>query len=140
MTASGIHNAILTALQEAGVYAVHGPADVLPTGADGRVGQAAVVWPSPRLNAYTRADGGRSGGMDRATVICVGATVLDAVAVADKVDAALGGLRLSDKGGTLRQTVATSPAAEPNANPVRVSMAIEYAVVTKGDRIPHASS
>ena len=61
-------------------------------------------------------------------------------ALVDKVDAALGGVRLSDKGGTLRQTVATSPGAEPNADPVRVSMAIEYAVVTKGERILRASS
>lgn len=140
MSQAGIHNAILTALQEAGLYAVHGPADSLPKGSDGRVKQAAVVWPAPRMNAYTRAQGGRSGGVDRVTVICVGPTVLDALAVADRVEVAIGGLRLTDKGGTLRQTVASAPASEPDADPVRVSMAVEYQVVTKGDSIPRASS
>ena len=39
---------------------------------------------------------------------------------------------IRDRGGTLRQTLATSPAAEPNADPRRVSLAVEYSTITKG--------
>lgn len=129
---TSVHTAILAALRAAGVHAVPGPALDLPRAADGRVAPAAVVWPSARLNAYRRTSGGRSGGDDRATVVCVGPTSLDALAVADKVDAALGGLVLSDKGGPLAQTNATTPAPEPNADPVRVSLAVEYTATMKG--------
>lgn len=131
-TSTSVHEQIRAALEGAGVNAVDGPAANLPAGPDGRVAQAAVLWPSPGLNQYTRASGTRSGRADRVIVTCVGATVRDALAVADKVDAAIGGMVLSAKGGTLRQTVATQPAPEPNADPVRVSMAVEYVTITKG--------
>lgn len=131
-TSTSVHSAILAALQGAGVYSVIGPADDLPTAADGRVGQAAVLWPQARFNDYGRASGGRSGGVDTVLVTCVGATSFDALAVADKVDAEIGGLRVSEKGGVLVQTIATAPVAEPNTDPVRVSLAVEYSVVTKG--------
>lgn len=131
-TATAAHGAILDALTASGLYAVFGPADDLPTGGDGLIAQAAVLWPSPGLYQYTRTSGDSSGRGDAVTVICVGATVRDALAVADKVEAAIGGMRLSPKGGPLRQTVATRPAAEPNADPVRVSMAVEYTATTKG--------
>lgn len=131
-TTTSVHSAILAALQSAGVHAVLGPAEDLPAGSDGRVGQAAVLWPQARFHTYTRATGTRSGGSDRVIVTCVGATSFDALAVADKVDTAIGGMRVSDKGGTLAQTIATTPVAEPNADPVRVSLAVEYSVVTKG--------
>ena len=138
-TSTSVHGAILAALQAAGVYAVLGPADELPGGSDGRVAQAAVLWPQARFNDYGRASGGRSGGVDVVLVTCVGATTFDALAVADKVDAALGGLRLSDKGGTLAQTIASTPDVEPNTDPVRVSLAVEYSTVTKG-LVPDAES
>ena len=131
-TSTSVHSAILEALTDAGVYAVLGPADELPGGSDGRVAQAAVLWPQARFNDYGRASGGRSGGVDVVLVTCVGATTFDALAVADNVAAALGGLRLSDKGGTLAQTIASTPAVEPNTDPVRVSLAVEYSTVTKG--------
>lgn len=132
MSSTSVHSAILAALQGAGVYAVPGPADDLPVAADGRVAQAAVLWPAAPLHAYTRLVGESSGRRDRVTVICVGPTAFDALAVADKVEAAIGGMRTSPKGGTLQQTASTEPAAEPNADPVRVSMALEYTTTTKG--------
>lgn len=131
-TTTSVHADIFDAIDAAGVHVVYGPADDLPTGADGLVAQAAVLWPAPRLNLYTRMIGTRSGGADRVVVTCVGATARDALAVADKVEAAIGGMRLSAKGGTLRQTAVTSPVPEPNADPVRVSMAVEYSTITKG--------
>jgi hypothetical protein len=131
-TTTSVHALIRAALVAAGVNAVDGPATDLPADADGLVAQAAVLWPVPRLNAYTRANGESSGGTDRVVITCVGATVRDALAVADKVEAAIGGMRLSAKGGTLRQAVATSPVPEPNADPVRVSLAVEYTTITKG--------
>jgi hypothetical protein len=63
---------------------------------------------------------------------CVGATTFDALAVADKVETAVGGMRLSERGGTLRQTLATQTSTEPNTDPVRVSLAVEYSIITKG--------
>lgn len=131
-TTTSVHAAIMAALTGAGVAAVYGPADDLPTGADGLLAQAAVLWPAPRLNAYTRMEGTSSGGTDRVIIHCVGATARDALAVADKVEAAIGGMVLSDKGGTLRQVIALAPEPEPNADPVRVSMAVEYTTITKG--------
>ena len=131
-TATSVFAAIKAALTAAGLAAYDGPADDLPTAADGLVAQAAVLWPS-RLNQYSRMNGHNSGASDRVTVTCVGPTVRDALAVADKVDAALGGLMLSAKGGTLRQTaVSGAPVPEPNADPVRVSIAVEYSAITKG--------
>jgi hypothetical protein len=131
-TTTSVHAAIMAALTGAGVAAVYGPADDLPVAVDGLLAQAAVLWPAPRLNTYTRMVGTRSGGADRIVITCVGATARDALAVADKVEAAIGGMVLSAKGGTLRQTAATSPVPEPNADPVRVSLAVEYSTITKG--------
>ena len=91
-----------------------------------------MLWPAPGRHTYARASGTRSGRADRVLITCVGATARDAIAVADKVEGAIGGMRLSSKGGTLRQTLATSPAAEPNADPRRVSLAVEYSTITKG--------
>jgi hypothetical protein len=131
-TTTSVHALIKAALTAAGVVAVDGPAVDLPAGVDGLVAQAAVLWPAPRLNSYTRMTGTRSGGADRIVITCVGATNNDALAVADKVEAAIGGMVLSAKGGTLRQTAATQPVPEPNADPVRVSLAVEYSTITKG--------
>lgn len=130
-TTTSVHALIKAALTAAGIHAVDGPAHDLPT-VDGLVGQAAVLWPAPGQHTYARASGTRSGRADRVLITCVGATARDAIAVADKVEAAIGGMRLSSKGGTLRQTLATSPDAEPNADPRRVSLAVEYSAITKG--------
>ena len=134
MTSStSVHAAIRDALADAGVYAVFGPAEDLPRGEDGLIGQAAVLWPAAPLHDYVRVSGDASGRRDRVSVVCVGATVLDALAVADQVEAAVGGMRVSEGGGTLRQIVSTSsPVPEPNSDPTRVSMSVEYATVTKG--------
>lgn len=131
VTTTAVHAMIKDVLTAAGLYVTDGPATHLPT-VGGVVSQAAVLWPAPGLHTYTRASGDSSGRADRVVITCVGSTVLDALAVADKVEAAIGGMRLSAKGGTLRQTLATAPAPEPNADPCRVSCAVEYAAITKG--------
>ena len=130
-TTTAVHALIKAALVAGGVNAVDGPAHDLPTDG-GLIAQAAVLWPAPGLHQYARANGESSGRADKVTITCVGATVRDALAVADKVEAAIGGMRVSAKGGTLRQTAVTSPAPEPNADPVRVSLAVEYSTITKG--------
>lgn len=120
------------ALTTAGVHAVDGPAKTLPKSEDGWIAPAAVLYPSAPFRRYTRSSGGASGTEFTVTVVCVGHAVNDALGVADAVDAAIGGMRLPGKGGTLRQTIATSPVPEPNADPVRVSMTVEYTTTTKG--------
>jgi hypothetical protein len=128
---TSVHADIKAALVYAGINAVDGPADDLPT-VDGLIGQAAVLWPSPGLHAYTRASGTSSGRSDRVLIQCVGAMNNDALAVADAVEEAVGGMVLSPKGGTLRQVLATEPVPEPNADPRRVAMAVIYEVTNKG--------
>lgn len=129
---TAVHAAIKAALEAAGVSAIDGPAKTLPTDG-GLIAQTAVLWPAPRAHVYTRGSGDSSGGTDRVTILCIGATAFDALAVADAVEAAIGGMRISAKGGTLRQTGgAVDPAPEPNSDPVRVSLPVEYSVVTKG--------
>jgi hypothetical protein len=132
VTTTSVHAQIRTALVSAGLAVYDGPADDLAAGADGRVSQAVVLWPAPGLYQYDRMIGQRSGREDRLVMTCVGATSRDALAVADKVENAIGGMVLSAKGGTLRQTIATQPVPEPNADPVRVSLAVEYTTTTKG--------
>ena len=133
MTTTALHAAIKAALTDAGVAAVDGPADDLPAGADGLVAQAAVLWPAAGLHRYTRMEGTKSGRVDRVLITCVGATNNDALAVADKVEAAIGGLVVSAKGSPLRQLdLGLEPVAEPNADPVRVSLPVVYATITKG--------
>jgi hypothetical protein len=131
-TTTSVHGLIKAALIADGVDAVDGPADDLPVDADGLVAQAAVLWPAPGLYHYRRMIGQRSGRDDSILILCVGATARDALAVADKVENSIGGMVLPGKGGTLRQTIATAPVPEPNADPVRVSLAVEYTTVTKG--------
>lgn len=96
------------------------------------VAQAVVLWPGAPLYSYTRACGSSSGRTNRVLLTCVGATSLDALAVADRVEAAIGGMRVDAKGGTLRQVLATAPVPEPNTDPRRVSLAVEYSTITKG--------
>lgn len=131
-TTTSVHSDIFDALDAAGLNVVYGPADDLPTGADGRIEQTVVLWPAAGLHQYTRNCGTSSGRLDRVTITCVGATAFDALAVADKVEAAVGGLMLSGKGGTLQQTIASPPVPEVNADPGRVSISVEYATITKG--------
>lgn len=127
---TSVHSEIKAALIAAGVYAVDGPADDLPSDG-GVVGKAAVLWPSPGFHTYTRVSGASSSRIDRVLITCVGATTFDALAVADAVEAAIGGLRLSG-GDVLRQSLVTQPISEPNADPRRVSLAVEYTTITKG--------
>jgi hypothetical protein len=131
-TTTSVHASIGAALTGAGVAWVYGPAEELPTAADGLIAQAAVVYPNARLNVTSRMSGASSRGEDSTVIHCVGATARDALAVGDKVHAALNGLVLSDKGSPLRQTASLRPEAEPNADPVRVALAVEYSTTTKG--------
>ena len=129
-TSTAVHGQIKAALEAAGLHVEWGPADSLPV-VDGLVGQAVVLWPDAPLYDHDRACGGRSGRFDRAVLTCVGASSLDALAVADRVEAALGGVRLPS-GGLLRQVAASRPVAEPNTDPRRVSLGVEYSTITKG--------
>lgn len=131
-TSTSRHALVKGWLTAAGVLAVDGPAKNLPTAPSGLVVQVAVLYPSAPLHQRTRMTGTRSGRSDRVTIQCVGPTARDALAVADKVDAALDGKRLSEKGGPLAQTLATQPVPEPNADPVRVFLTVEYTAITKG--------
>ena len=129
-TQSAVFGAVESALSAAGLHVQEGPARDLPT-VDGLVGQAVVLWPTAGLHTYSRVTGTRSGRTDRLRLTCVGATGRDALAVADKVEAAIGGLRLSARGGTLRQVLASDPTPEPNSDPQRVSLLLEYTTITK---------
>lgn len=131
MSSAGDHLAIKAALVTAGLDADFGPRSDLPT-EGGRVAQAVVIYPTAPLHQHRRSSGGSSGRETTLTAVCVGPTVLDALNVADEVEAAIGGMRLPGKGGVLRQILATTPAPEPNADPVRVSLSLEYTTVTKG--------
>lgn len=129
-TSSKVHGEVKALLEAAGVHVEWGPARNLPT-TQGLVGQAAVLWPAAPINDHGRMCGSRSARTDLVVVTCVGATSLDALAVADRVEAALGGVRLPS-GGLLRQAAASRPAAEPNSDPRRVSLGVEYSMITKG--------
>lgn len=113
-------------------HAVDGPAKELPRNADGLIEQSVIIWPAPGLTRYTRASGESSGRDDTARLSCVGATRNDALAALDRVEAAVGGMRTSAKGGTLRQALVFEQGAEPNADPVRHLVYAEYTTVTKG--------
>ena len=130
-TQTAVFGLVEAALLAAGLHVVEGPATDLPT-EGGLIAQAVVLWPSAALHDYDRMCGTRSGRSDRVRATCVGATARDALAVADKFEAAVGGMRTSAKGGTLRQTLATDPVVEPNADPRRVSLYVEYSTTTKG--------
>lgn len=129
-TSTKVHAEVKAALEAAGLHVQWGPADSLPT-VDGLPGQAVVLWPAAPIHDHGRMCGGRSGRTDLVAVTCVGATSLDALAVADKVEAAIGGVRLPS-GGLLRQAAASRPVAEPNTDPRRVSLGVEYSTITKG--------
>lgn len=130
---TAVHGRILDALNTAGtLHAQPGPAHDLPVDAAGRVLQAAVLWPSPGRPQYTRAAGASSGRVDTVRITCVGATANDAIAAADKVEAAIGGRRFADRGGPLTFAYASDPETEPGADPTRVSLLVEYTATTKG--------
>lgn len=141
-TTTSIHELIKAALvaEFDADHAVDGPADELPKGVGGLIEQSVVIWPAPGLTRYTRGSGESSGRDDKARMTCVGATRYDALAALDRVEAAIGGMRTSAKGGTLRQVLVTEQGAEPNADPVRHLIYAEYATTTKGAAIPDAES
>lgn len=130
-TTTSVHAAIKTQVATT-VAAFDFPAKNLPAKADGTVAQAAVLRPSAGLNTHTRSVGTSSGRSDRVVLTCVGATARDALAVADKVHAALNGFRPTATSSPMRQDFASDPVPEPNADPVRISCVVEYSTITKG--------
>lgn len=130
MTLSSFYTQVLGRLQER-LPAQMGPASSLPT-QGGKVAQSAVLWPTAGTMRH-RANAGQ--GADRVetfTVICLGPSALDALAAADKVRAALTGLVLRPGASPMRETgVPTSPAAEPNTDPVRVSLSLQFTTISK---------
>ena len=117
-----------------GTTVVEGPANTLPTQADGRVAQAVIVWVSPGRAIQTRSTGGVSGRADTITLHCVGPTSRDALKVAGDVRAALAGRTLTTKGGPLIDITpdGVMPTVEPGTNPVRVFVPVQFASISKG--------
>lgn len=113
-------------------YALDWPADELPKSADGLIAQAVVILPEPGVLRSVRASGGSSGRDDTARLYCVGPTRYDVLAVVDRVRGAVFGLRTSAKGGVLREAIAQDMGTEPNTDPVRHLVYLEYTTVTKG--------
>lgn len=114
-----------------------GPAEVLPT-VGGKVRQCAVLWPSTGVEA-TRADSTAVyQRRDTLRVVCVGQTVLDALAAAQKTRQALHGVRLTASGrggGRIREAGFTGdPVPEPGTDPVRVSLTLQFEAHTKEPR------
>lgn len=130
MSLTGFYNQILQLVAER-LPAFHGPALTLPT-SGGKVAQCAVLWPTagvPRTRANSTGPADRS---DTFTIICVGATALDALAAADKVRAALTGTIIHPGNAPLRETgLGAPPTAEPGTNPVRVSMPLQFTTISK---------
>lgn len=133
MTITGFYTQIRDALSEY-LPAFIGPAESLPlTG--GKVAQCAVIWGTPGVSVM-RSDSRAVIQRDESfTVVCVGATSLDALAAADKVRRALTGqvLPVQGKGMSIREDgfTAPPPAVEPGTNPVRVSLTIQFRANTK---------
>lgn len=128
VTSSSVQSLILDALTAAGVHARFGPLEDMPAG-----GQAAVLWPMAGAPRMTRAAGGVTGRGDGVQVQCVGRSALDALAVVDRVDAALLGLRVTPAGGLLvRDVDRPRVLVEPNSDPARHFAPVIYSVVTKG--------
>lgn len=131
-----VYQQIKALLTSAGVTVLDGPADALPT-SGGRVTQCAVIYPlvgTPQYRPLTPAATGR---VDGATVVCVGATTLDCLAVIKKVRAALDGAAIAAAGGNgsrLQEAGSTNqePTIEPATDPTRVSLSLQFTAVTKG--------
>lgn len=128
VTSTSVQQQIIDALTAAGVSADFGPLDEMPAN-----GQAAVLWPAVPSLQTTRMSGGVSGKEHGVTVLYVGRSVEAVLAVADKGDAALVGLRLTAKGGHLTREPGRVPiASEPNSDPKRYQAPVSYRVITKG--------
>lgn len=133
MSQVGVYFEVKDRLTAAGVAALDGPADDLPRDAHGLVADCVVMYPSAGEMRESRLGGGASGRDDAVTILCVGHSPLDAANVANAVQTALDGYRLPS-GGLLMAGIggATPPAIEPNADPQRASMPLEYRTVSKG--------
>ena len=120
-------------LTASGIVALDGPAgDLLPRDQYGLVAPCVVMYPSAGQPQVTRMSGGSSGRDDAVTLVCAGHTPLDAAAVAHDVQAALDGYRLPSGGLLAPGMIGGAPAVEPNADPQRASMPLEYRTTTKG--------
>lgn len=130
MSLSSFYNKVLQLVGEQ-LPAFHGPAPTLPT-SGGKVTQCAVLWPTAGAPRYRANSTGPADRSDAFTVICVGATALDALAAADKVRAALTGTIIHPGDAPLRETgLGATPTAEPGTNPVRVSLPLQFTTISK---------
>lgn len=119
-----------------GLTVLDGPAATLPT-SSGRVAQCAVIYPltgTPQYRPLTAAAAGR---LDGVTVVCVGATTLDCLAVVKKTRHALDGATITAAGrtgGRLQEAGYTNqePTIEPATDPTRVSLSLQFTLITKG--------
>ena len=131
-----LHLEVRQVLRDAGLWCDFEPIHDAPRQADGRVAQFVSLAPAASTPTYGRATGLASGHTGSVQVRAVGPTVLDCLAVADKIRAALDGRRLANAGpggGRLQQEGFTGvpPTVEPGTDPVRVSLPITYQVITK---------
>lgn len=116
----------------------YGPADTLPKDPAGRVQQCAVLWPTTGTET-TRNAGGVHERTDTVRVVFVGPTVLDCLAAVQKGRAVLADTHLAASGaggGMLREAGFTGadPVPEPGTDPVRVSLSVQFDVITKEPR------
>lgn len=129
MSVTAFYTRVLERLN-AQVPAFLGPAPTLPT-SQGKVTQCAVLWATAGASR-NRANANVADRVDTFTVICVGATALDALAVAGKVREALTGVVTHAGASPIREvSPASAPAAEPNTDPVRVSVALQFTTISK---------
>ena len=129
---TAVHEEIRALLVAAGLDADYAPRPPVD-------GQGVAIWPTPGIENYTRQAGGPHARVDRVQLTCAGPTILDTLACASKVRAALAGKRLTAagaNGGTLTETgwEGTQPAVESDAAPVRYSLPIWFQIITKGLR------
>lgn len=131
-TQTAVYFEVKDRLTAQGVIALDGPAKDLPRDESGLVAQCVVLYPSAGLPRVTRMSTAMSGRDDAVTLICVGATPLDAAAVAGRVQVALNGCRLPSGGMLIPSFLPPPPTPEPNADPQRASLPLEYSTITKG--------
>ena len=133
---TAVHNEAKRRL-EAVLPTFWGPAEDLPT-SGGRVVQCVVLWPTAGTET-TRSNMVAHRRDDSFRAVFVGATVLDCLAAVDKGRRALQGARLvasGPGGGPVWEGgfVGADPVPEPGTDPVRVSLSVQFDLISKEPR------
>lgn len=133
---TAVHNEAKRRL-EAVLPTFWGPAEDLPT-SGGRIVQCVVLWPTAGTET-TRSNMVAHRRDDSFRAVFVGATVLDCLAAVEKGRRALQGARLvasGPGGGQIREGgfVGADPVPEPGTDPVRVSLSVQFDLISKEPR------